>query len=423
MIARVVDAIKVALDLQKQPMVTQLNGRATAFWPPIQRCLRAFGVGFILFTQLGATFAGDLIIVGRLGDYNTIISLHNYEGEKGEATWMSSKCRSGTGAEAVSPDDLNGWNDWYAGLVDWKRNDAKIQLSDSGEQLSDSGELEFANDAHDLVHWSGKNLRLRYKGQFEGESPTQTNVLIGFENRCGSDFESPGGVVALIKPGLKTVAEALFRKQGWEIHTGNPIIDIPHADNAVGIRVPVGSEQKAILELKRSGIVFDAGPSFGELGGPGFGWVLVPQDQLSGSSVSEVQKKLQTLLHEVWPGARSIINAVPREGNVFDVTLRGPLSNFVDRPQLPGFWIDTRLELLVDSVRAGDRLLLGFREAELIRWPEAGKGPPPEGFGNKLQCEGDDATKNMSSVISIADKLLTKTLELHDGIGYRSLNC
>jgi hypothetical protein len=234
-----------------------------------------------------------------------------------------------------------------------------------------------------------------------------------------------GGIAVLLKPGSKDSARKSFRAQGWKIENYSVPFNVSSAtENAQSLTVPVGSERRAIAQLKNLPIALDASSLIMEKAAPGYGWVLLPPGSFADTSVSAVQSEIDSLLAKTWPGKSAKLRAVARQGNTFDVVLRGPLSGFTDTPKLPGFWIDTKFQLLVETIEKGNRLLIIVRDGKLIRWPESGKGEPPAGYGTKLDCEAEGGdTKNMATVIAVANMLLKSTSQLFHGKDLSAPDC
>jgi hypothetical protein len=367
----------------------------------------------VLSSPLHPVRAGSLLILGKFNEKPTILTLDHYEKDKGGFAWSTSEC-----LPTKHNSGLTKTGDGLSAVGEWRRIGKQLQLAKIG-YLAES-----PSAAADILEWNGSGLTVeKQSGNFVGASSTTFDTSIAILPGCDDSTENPGFVGVLLKPGLEGSARSYIHAQKWEITNLSMNRVGGQAKNALLIKVPVGSEGRVIEQLKRSGTVFDAARDYLYQTYPGLGWVLLPHEHLSGPSVSALQTELEYVLENAWPDQGSKLHLIPQQGNVFDITFLGPLSLFTDNPKLPGFWINTKLELLVDPVEKGNRLLVGVRDARLIRWPENGKGEPPNGFGTKLDCDPDGESNNMKSVIAIANRLLNTASHLYQGRDLTAPRC
>jgi hypothetical protein len=375
---------------------------------------------FFITSLVYPTRASELKITGRFKNYPFTLDLSDYQKNSGWFDW--SMC--------VLPKSDNN------GLVqvtgNWRKSGDKIQLSNVGSILKSSTDSEF------IVKWTGSDLKFdsgesgahlpvrSWIGNFEGRSSATADIAIDLgedddDDSCDSSLEEPGLLRVLLKPGSEAAALKYFRSQDWKIQKRDSVPAFMR-NNGRLVSVPIGSERNAIARIKNSGFVFDAGPDYVAKTLPQVGSVLVSADKLTSASVVEVQSQVEFLFAQTWQHHSPIV-AVPRQGNDFRVELRGPLSKFIDIPKLPGYWIATKLEILIVSAKSGNRLYVSIRDAKLIRWPETGKGDPPSGFGTNLDCDGRGDTKNMRPAIALTSRVLRKASELFDGKEFIEAAC
>jgi hypothetical protein len=176
-------------------------------------------------------------------------------------------------------------------------------------------------------------------------------------------------------------------------------------------------------QLKQSGLFFDVGRQYLPKTFPAMGWVLLPKDRFAEDSTSGLQSEFDALLKQTWPKENLSDQLMPQHGNSFSLTLFGPVSRFTNKAKLPGYWMRSKLELLVDGVAKGNRLLVSIRDARLIRWPEHGRGEPPNGHGTTLDCDAGNDTAGMHAVIEAANRLLDKASSLYGGRGLSPPEC
>jgi hypothetical protein len=382
----------------------------------------AFCVGCLV--QAPTAVAGGLFLNGKINGYFEYILLENY-GTKAKGSIFADgwKCISGRNGLTVSEYSKGAF-------MDWEKDGDRIKIISTqrdarGHEKTTTSFIAKHAGSTGIIEWQGKDVNLDgHVGDFEGRSSIQVDTAIGMKRLCDDNIESSGLVVAIIKPEMIDDAKKYFREQGWKrITEGTPVSAPSPAKNVFLFDVPVGSDRRIINQLRGFGFVLDAGRDYLIKSVPRLGYVLLPGDKMSSSSMSTLQAELQSLVNVTFGSSEHSIQVVPQLGNSFEVDIRGPLSQFVNKPTLPGFWIDTKLQVLVDPVNSGTRLLVNIREALLIRWPETGKGSPPKGFGTKLECESEGEAKNMTAAIAITNKLLRKANDLYSGKDYLSPYC
>jgi hypothetical protein len=373
-----------------------------------------------------AGWAGDLLLSGTLKDrkgyeYRAQLKLDDYSPTgKGDAVWELNRCfvRSAFG-DGLTTSDYRGR------LAKWEWFGKQIKIIISGRNETERTFLltNSPSDSDDLISWSADDAGFDdVRGFFEGRSLTKVNTALELRRSCEDSTENPGVVAVLYKPERFEQMKRYFEGQGLQWY-GSPLSAPSGSLNSLALDVPVGAEQNIIQRLKNLEFLYDAGWDYIPKSVPQVGWVLLSNNRMSSESISVLETEVRTLVDRAFPQGAQQINAIPKLGNVFELVMRGPLSRFIEQPKMPGYWIDTKLQLFLVPVASGTRLFVAIRGARLMRWPETGKDDPPEGFGTNLQCESRGDTEGMTTPIAIAQKVLRKASELHNGRDYSAPYC
>jgi len=353
--------------------------------------------------------AGDLYIHGRLNGHSTTITLNNYEKHHGQYSISGLECvlqKDGLTEEAV-----------FSAVGDWQSTGSVILLADAGRitRSADDGDLTFK--------WISPELHVEHaRGPFKGTSPSKLDTTVELDPGCDDSTEEPGSVAVLLKPGAEPAARRYFRTQGWKTYKDGVVARGGEGENAFKVEVPFGSERNAMERIKQTGLVFDVGRNFFPKTTPGVGSVLLTHDRFSSENINELQADVEELLRKTWPGEKREIHVKPQNGTAFDLTLYGPVLRYTELPKLPGHWISTKLQVIVDHVVKGNRLLIDVRDARLIRWPEMGRGEPPRGYGTKIECEEGDSP-GVQALIAIVSAPINKASKLYGGRDYSPPVC
>lgn len=367
----------------------------------IPRQVWLIAVVLFCFAYIPTSAAGDSVIAGSFDGKPAIISLEGYPPKVKTASWSLTTCYDGQNESSAET---------FSGNANWKLRQDGIELVGVGSLSSEKP------DESGVVAWKGLLTMKGITALFEGHSSAKKGVAVTFGKQCPDEVPAPGNVAVLFKPKSKGAARKFFQSRGWRIAGRDTIIgNETGGRNRLLIYVPVGSEQKVIQEIKASGLVFDAARDLLVLTTPALGWVEIPRDALNQEARDSLQTELRDFVQSIWPDVSNPPTLAPRYGNTFDFKLRGPLSKFVAKPKLPGWWIEAKLQFLVDRLETSDRLLIGVREAKLIRWPETGRGEPQIGYGKVLDCEAAGELSNMDSVLAIEEKILDAASKRYKG--------
>jgi hypothetical protein len=298
--------------------------------------------------QVSPTCAGDLLIAGKLDDYRAQIKLDDYSPKgKGDAVIELHRCVPNKENDDLTEDDYHGT------LASWTWAAEQVEITlPADDQHKDSSTFFLApsaTESGEVINWRGQVTGIGdIVGTFEGQSSAKVDTAIALPRFCDDSTENPGLVVALVRPELLVSAKKYFRAQGWKLNPGTPLSAPSSSKNAVLFDLPVGSERGVIEQLKKTKFVFDANRDYIPKSVPQLGWVLLPRDRLSSTSISGLQTEVQGLVDSAFSSSGLQVRAVPKSGNVFELVIRGPVSKFIEEPKLPGYWIDTKLQVLVD---------------------------------------------------------------------------
>lgn len=344
--------------------------------------------------------AAELIIRGEFKGHYTKIGLEDHEQSEGELT-ITLFC------------DLE--NGFRRGK--WRKKGNERHLFE-GENEEHSigiirGEPNLKSPFGE-TSWKGEQIRLGTEvSSFEGKSFAR-NISMKLLPECGTTLEAPGVVAALLDPRQIRKARRYARKRGWTMfHASLRADSVP---NGYVFDVPIGSHELVIANLLKQDFVFDAGREPEPLN-PGISSVYLSSYKSEQGNINNlyIEKTIQSLVHAAWRDTKFTPKVVPRKKNTVDVTFRGPVLSFVSEPTLPGFWIELELQLLVDPVREGGRMFATVKKARSIRWPEARKGSPPNGYGPRLECGVEGAARNMDVPVALTRKLLEKARDMFGG--------